>query len=291
VIAGTVPALLTPFATDGSVDHGAAAAHVAWLRERGVLTISPLGTTGEGPSLSLAERKRAIDRLAAHPSGMQLLPGTGCTALPETIELSRHAIERGSAGILIAPPSFYDATAAGTTRYYDALLAALPDEARVFLYHIPAHTGVPIEDETLRALIERHGPKVAGAKDSGRDRAHAAAWVRDFPGLTILPGSDANVARAYASGAPGTITMLANLVPEELEGIRAGDAVEERQRFLVELRALVGDFPRLAALKHLLHVVTGLPRTSVRPPLDDLTGTEAEALEARFHELRSEIHV
>jgi 4-hydroxy-tetrahydrodipicolinate synthase len=292
VIEGTVPALVTPFTPGGAeVDLDLMDAHVAWLAERGVRTVSPLGTTGEGPSLSLAERKAVIERLARHPSGVALLPGTGCTALPETIELSRFAVEAGAAGILVAPPWYYDATPAGTTRYYAALVEALPDSARVFLYHIPAVTGVPIEDETIRALRERFGERVAGAKDSSGDLEHARHWIDEFPELAIFPGSDALAAGARAAGAAGTITLLGNLLPEELNGIRAGEAVEERQRLLTAVRELTQAFPRHAAVKYLLHLVSGLPRSAVRPPLEELTPEQEAELEARFDELRSEAHV
>jgi 4-hydroxy-tetrahydrodipicolinate synthase len=292
VTEGTVPALVTPFTEGGAeVDLDLMDAHVAWLAERGVEIVSPLGTTGEGPSLSLAERKAVIERLAAHPAGVDLLPGTGCTALPETIELSRFAVERSVAGILVAPPWYYDATPAGTTRYFSALLQALPGQARVFLYHIPAVTGVPVEDETIRALRDRFGELVAGAKDSSGDLEHARGWIDEFPELAIFPGSDALAAGARAAGAAGTITLLGNLLPEELNGIRAGEAVEERQRLLTAVRELTQQFPRHAAVKYLLHLVSGLPRSAVRPPLEELTPGQESELEARFDELRSEAHV
>jgi 4-hydroxy-tetrahydrodipicolinate synthase len=288
---GTIPALLTPLTPGGAdVDLDALDAHLAWLHERGVRTVSPLGTTGEGPSLSLVERMAVIERIAAHQSRMQMLAGTGCTSLPETIELSRFAVERGAA-LLVAPPWYYDATPHGTTDYFLRLLEVLPREARVFLYHIPSMTGVPIEDETLRVLSERFGPVVAGAKDSSGELDHVRRWLREYPELTIVSGSDAFVSAVYAAGGRGTITLLANVFPEELEGIRRGDRVEERQAFLTAVRALVGELPRHAALKHLLHLVSGLPTSSVRPPLTELDEEQITYLETRFSELRSEAHV
>jgi 4-hydroxy-tetrahydrodipicolinate synthase len=291
-LGGTVPALLTPFTEGGAaVDLDRLDEHVAWLAERGVETISPLGTTGEGPSLSLAERKTVIERLARHPAGVRILAGTGCTALPETIELSRFAVEHGAAGILVAPPWYYDATPAGTARYFGAVVEALPADARVFLYHIPAQTGVPIEDGTMRELRDRYGAPIAGAKDSSGDLDHAARWIRDFPELRIFPGSDALASGAAAAGAAGTITLLANLFPDELDAIRAGDRIEERQTFLTAARGLTQEYPRHAAIKHLLHVVSGLPRSAVRPPLEELTPEQAGELETRFHELWRNVHV
>jgi 4-hydroxy-tetrahydrodipicolinate synthase len=292
VIAGTIPALLTPFTEAGEVDLELLDHHVAWLHERGIGCLSPMGTTGEGPSLSLGERKRLLERLVAHPAGVPILPGTGCTALPETIELSRFAVEQGAAGLLVAPPSYYDPfDVRGVNAYFVRLFDALPPSARVFLYHIPRQTGVPVTDETLHVLGSRYGPMLAGVKDSGGDFEHTRAWLREYPELTILNGSDATAAAAYEAGGRGTITMLANVFPEELERIRAGRSTAEPQRFLVAVRELVGEFPRHAALKHLLHLVSGLPRSSVRPPLQDLDGEQTAILQERFSELRSEAHV
>lgn len=288
---GTIPALLTPFRAGGAeLDLDLLDAHVAWLVERGIHWISPMGTTGEGPSLALEERKLVIDRLTERAPEVGLVAGTGATALPETIELSLHAVERGAA-LLVAPPSYYDHDERGAAAYFEALFAALPPDARVFVYHIPRHSGIPITDELLRTLGERFGPMLAGVKDSGGDFEHTRRWLAEFPQLTILSGSDAAAAAAYEAGGRGTITMLANIVPEELEHIREGDAVEARQSFLVALRELVQEVPRHAALKHLLHVISGLPRSAVRPPLRELDDAEASRLEARFSELRSEAHV
>jgi 4-hydroxy-tetrahydrodipicolinate synthase len=261
------------------------------LHERGVRTVSPLGTTGEGPSLALTERKQVIERLAAHPSEVALICGTGCTALPETIELSRFAVEHG-AQLLVAPPWYYHPfDERGVTEYFTRVLEALPPSARVFLYHIPRQTGVPIADETLRGLAGRFGPLLAGVKDSGGDFEHTRAWLRDFPELTVLSGSDATAAAAYEAGGRGVLTMLGNIFPEELEQIRQGVAVEERQRFLAAARELVQEVPRHAALKQLLHLVSGLPHSAVRPPLQELDEEQSRYFSARFNELRSETHV
>lgn len=284
---GTIPALLTPFTAGGAeVDLGLLDAHIGWLHERGIRTVSPMGTTGEGASLSLSERKRLIERLARHPSGVGQIPGTGCTNLPETIELSRFAVEHGAEGVLIAPPTYYVPDGAGAvTDYYARVLEALQDAARVVLYHIPGQTRVAIELETIRELHERFGPKVAGVKDSGRDFDHTVRLIREFPGVAILNGSDPLVARSYAAGGPGVISATANVLPEEYEAIRGGN--EASQGLVTAVRTLADSAPRHAALKLLLHLISGLPRSLVRPPLRELEDAEADLLRARFAELRA----
>lgn len=273
-VAGTIPALLTPFRDGGrTLDLDSMDAHVSWLAEHGVTCVSPLGTTGEGASLSVDERRTVIARLLEHPSGVAVVPGTGTNALPETIELSRFALDRGAAAVLVIPPWYFPASTAGTVRYFAELLDALP-EPRVFAYHIPAFARVPVPDEVLRL------PGVTGVKDSAGDLAHTQAWLRDFGALTVLSGNDTHAAAMYAHGAAGTLTMLGNVFPDRLEAIRRGDDVDENQRFLVHAREVVESMPRHAALKYLVHRRAGVARSSVRAPLDELAAGHAEALDA-----------
>ncbi|UUZ63430.1 dihydrodipicolinate synthase family protein [Polaromonas sp. P1-6] len=104
---GIWPALLTPLNADLSIDHTKFAAHCKSLIARGCPGVTPFGTTGEGPSFSMAERKEAIDQLINNgiPAN-QIMVSTSCAALPETLELTRHAVNAGVHGCLMLPPFF-----------------------------------------------------------------------------------------------------------------------------------------------------------------------------------------
>jgi 4-hydroxy-tetrahydrodipicolinate synthase len=285
-LSGTIPALLTPFTLGGAeIDLGLLDAHVDWLHEHGVRTVSPMGTTGEGASLSVSERKRLIEHLSANSCGVDLVPGTGCTNLPETIELSRFAVEQGVAAVLVAPPTYYVPEDVGLLDYYSQLLEALPEEARVVLYHIPRQTRVPISVEVIRTLLDRFGPTVAGVKDSGRDFEHTQRLLEEFPELAILNGTDSEAARTYAAGGPGVISATANVLPGEYERIRGGDS--SAQELVTQVRELVDGLPVQAALKLVLALVSGLPRSAVRSPLRELEPAEVRRVEVKLAELRS----
>jgi 4-hydroxy-tetrahydrodipicolinate synthase len=293
-VGGVIPAVVTPFAPGGgAVDLDALDAHVAWLHDRGVRCLAPLGTNGEGPSLSLAERRTVIERLAAHPSGIALLPGTGATSLPETAELSRFAVELGVAGVLVAPPSFFPAERGGVVRYYAALLDVLPDSARVYLYNVPAYTGVPIEVADVVALREAYGVRVAGVKDSGGRVEHSVALLRAVPGITVLSGSDGTVAAAFRAGVHGVVSALANAVPGLVESVRAavaaGRSGDDEQARLSRLREATKAVPQRAALKALVAVAAGVPRAAVRPPQAELEPDELTLLLERFDALAGEV--
>jgi 4-hydroxy-tetrahydrodipicolinate synthase len=278
-VTGVLPAILTPF-TDGEVDLGLLGEHVDWLHDRGIRCVNLMGTTGEGQSLALQERERLIRFLA--DSKLDFIAGTGCLALPETIALSRYAVEHGARAALVVPPSYFDP--GDLTGWFTALFEALPDHARVMLYHIPRLT-YPIADETIRLLSDRFGPMLAGMKDSSGDLDHALRWQAEFPELTVANGNDAHAAGFFAGGGHAVITACSNVLPAELEALRAGD--ESPQDFVAGVRELVFSLPTHAALKLLLHLVSGIARSSVRPPLAELTREQETLVATRFAELRS----
>jgi 4-hydroxy-tetrahydrodipicolinate synthase len=289
-VVGTIPAIVTPFTRGGrEVDLELLDRHVAWLHDHGIRCIAPLGTNGEGPSLSLDERRRVIERLAQHTSGIALVPGTGCSALPETIELSSFAVGCGAAAVLVAPPWYFSPERDGVERYFGALVAALPAGARVLLYHVPAYTGVPIEVETVARLRADFGDRVAGVKDSSGDVERVIALRRAVPDATVLFGSDASIAEALRAGAHGVVSALANCIPREVDAVRqaiaAGRPGEEEQRTVAAVRELTRAGPRRSALKALVSVATGLPRSAVRPPLADLTTGEVADLGRSFEDV------
>jgi 4-hydroxy-tetrahydrodipicolinate synthase len=278
-VAGVLPAILTPF-TDREVDLDLLGEHIDWLHDWGIRCVNLMGTTGEGQSLSLEERERLIRFMSG--SKLDFIAGTGCTALPETIALSRYAVEHGARAVLVVPPSYFDP--GDLTGWFTALFEALPDHARVMLYHIPRLT-YPIADETIRVLLDRFGPMLDGMKDSSGDLEHALRWQAEFPGLTVANGNDAAAGPFFAAGGRAVITACSNVLPGELEALREGD--ESPQAFVAGVRELVFGLPTHAALKLLLHVVSGIARSSVRPPLAELTREQERLVTTTFAELRS----
>ncbi len=104
-IGGVIVPTVTPFTEGGErVDLGWIPRHLDYLHRNGADAVLITGTNGEGPSLSLRERKAITDTVLAHRSGLGVMVGTGCSALPDTIELSRYALEQGVDAVLVVPP-------------------------------------------------------------------------------------------------------------------------------------------------------------------------------------------
>lgn len=282
---GAFAASVTPFTPGGlQLDLDWIPRHLAYLEQRGADGVLALGTNGEGPSLSLDERRRVVDTVLAHKRKLWVYIGTGCASLTDTIEISRYAHEAGADGLMIVPPFYYKRVDdEGLIAYYDAVLKALPGGARVLLYNIPAMSGVEITDGLLDYLTGRYPRQVVGIKDTSGSLQRLKRYVTRYPGLAVYCGSDGLVARGFRAGAVGAISAVANVFPEHVRAAReaslSGERGEGEQAAIDGVRGLLGRYPPQSAIKHALRIVGGLPQAHVRPPLRDLTPAEAAGLE------------
>ena len=277
-------ALLTPFSTPtGPVDHARIPAHLRWLESCGVDGVVVGGTTGEAQSLGLAERQALIDAVLAERGRLRVIAGTGCAALPETIALTRYALERGAESALVLPPFYFKGvTDAGLLRFYQEVCEALPLRGQIMLYHIPPMSHIPLSLELVGGLLASHPHAVSGLKDSGGDPEYTAALTARFPQLQVYTGGAGVLARALADGAAGGIFALSNVFPRELRAVldahAAGADTSAAQQRVGALNSAIKPSPVIPALKALLPHVADLPRSSVRVPQVDLDEAETAAL-------------
>ncbi|MFH1486516.1 MAG: dihydrodipicolinate synthase family protein, partial [Chloroflexota bacterium] len=208
-----------------------------------------------------------------------------CSSLPETVELSRYAIEKGADAVIIVPPFYFkDVSLSGILDYYRAVLRAIPPEGKVLLYNIPSLSGVEIQDGLVDALQSEFPRQLLGIKDTSGSLEKTKHYIEHYPGLRIFSGSDEHLASCLKAGVAGAISSLANVFPEVAVAIHrahvAGGDVETAQALFSKLRRLTRKYPMQSANKHLLHIFGGLPPTYVRPPLAELAPEEAAALES-----------
>lgn len=288
---GIISAMLTPFTSDvGPVDYEWLPGYLRFLADGGLHGVLALGTTGEGPSMSVAERIRTLEIIMAHRGELSVIAGTGCAALTDTIALSRAAIDLGVDAILVMPPFYIkqpDET--GILAYFRALCDALPADARVMLYHIPQVTGVPITKTIIDGLLASHGAQFYGLKDSSGDWEHSKMLIDSYPQLRIFTGSDRLIARALAGGAAGAITALSSAFPKLARAVfdafyQSGDVAAAQAR-LSAVRDLVNPINTPPALKAALTWTSDLPETALRLPLLPLSNEEAAALRAAYERI------
>lgn len=277
-IHGALTATITPFDEDGEIDLNYVTKHLRFQDRSGIHGVVPSGSNGEGPSLSLEERKRLIEHVVANKGKLKVIPGTGCAALPETIELTRFAASAGADAALLMPPFYFkEVRPRGLVEYFRRVLdsASIP----MLLYNIPALAGLPIDDELLDALGEH--PNLYGVKDSSGEPDRPGEYVRSFPKLTILVGSDHLAERALQAGAAGSISGLANVFPEPMVELyarfRRGEDTSRLQQKINRYKQIFKKYPARGGSKYTL-TLRGFPMTFARPPSVDLTEEEQKAL-------------
>ena len=270
-IRGLWCATLTPLSNEGAIDHARMAAHVRALLAQGVDGVAPFGTTGEGPSFSVAERRAGLDALLV--SGIpaaQLAPGTGCAAFADTVALTRHAVQAGCSRCLVLPPFFFKQLAdEDVHRHFATLIDAVADpRLSLYLYHIPQFSGVPIRASVVAQLAADFPRIVAGVKDSGGDFAHTKALLAAAPQLAILVGHEPHLPELMRAGGAGTICGVANLFPRLVAPLLQLHATQADVDRIVAFIDVVFRFPFLPAFKAIRAAQTDdAGWRALRPPL------------------------
>ncbi|WP_087687721.1 dihydrodipicolinate synthase family protein [Pandoraea sp. PE-S2R-1] len=287
-LTGAFAPVVTPFHADLTPDAPRFLAHCAWLLSHGV-GLAPFGTNSEANSLGTQERMALLDHLIdAGLDPRRMLPGTGCCALPETVALTRHAVARGCAGVLMLPPFFYKGiTDDGLYSYYARVIDAVADDRlRLYLYHIPALSGVPITLPVIERLIRDFPSTVVGIKDSSGDWQNLSAMLDAFPGFGIFPASESLVSRASAKGAKGCISATVNINPAIIGQLCrewSGDNGPALQAQADAVRSVVQSFPMIPALKAVLASQRDdAAWAQLRPPLSPLSEAQHAALHAQL---------
>ena len=215
-VSGVIVASVTPFTEDGEkVDLEWIPQHLDYLERNGADGVLITGTNGEGPSLNIEERKTIVDTVLENRNGLSVMVGTGFSSLPDTIEMSRYAIEQGADAALVVPPFYFkNISGDGLIEYYTTLFDALPPDGKVALYNIPKLSGVEITDGLVDALLDKHPSMFLGIKDTSGSIEQTRHFIDKYPQLLILSGSDIIVAKALESGAKGNVSATANVFPQ-----------------------------------------------------------------------------
>jgi 4-hydroxy-tetrahydrodipicolinate synthase len=296
-LAGVYAAAVTPLKPDSSLDLDSLPALLKFLSGRGCHGVVLFGTTGEGPSFSPAERERllrtACEVRAATP-GLRLLAGTGTPSLSETIELTKLAFDLGLDGVLSVPPYYFrKATDNGLFTWFSELIQkAVPSDGYLLGYHFPSVAGIGFSMELLARLKDAFPVQFAGIKDSSHDSDLARELGKRFGSdLAVFNGTDSYVQLALQSKAAGCITAPANILSPGLREIwnlmEAGKDATEAQMRVTKQRDILEKYPPFPpTLKALLHRLHGLPRWSVKPPLESLPEETEERVVQEFMNLR-----
>jgi 4-hydroxy-tetrahydrodipicolinate synthase len=230
--AGVMAALATPLDVDGRLDHAGLERLVKHVVAGGADGISPVGSTGEGARLSLAQRLDVVTGVRAR--GAPARPGGAGAPVLEAQsglgELTALA-EAGADAALVSLQSGYPVADDDVARFYETLADRGP--LPVVMYNIPAYTGVRIPPDVV-ARLAKH-PNVAGLKDSSRDMEYLqdVVFATSATSFRVFTGTDTLLVASLAAGAHGAIAASVNLVPALTTGIHrtftAGDLAAARR--------------------------------------------------------------
>jgi 4-hydroxy-tetrahydrodipicolinate synthase len=278
--------VVTPFDHELRPDSRRYIQHCRWLLEQGV-GLAVFGTTSEANSMSVAEKIALLDTLvAAGLPPARLMPGTGCCAFADTVELTRHAVRLGCAGVLMLPPFYYKAVAdEGLFRSYAQVIERVGDSRlRIYLYHIPPVSQVPISLSLIERLLKAYPGTIAGIKDSSGDWNNMRAMLEQFQphGFDVFAGNEAFLLAILRGGGAGCITSTANVNPGAIARLarswRQPDA-DAQQEALNAVRGVFQQVPTIPALKAAIaHYADDPAWATVRPPLIELDDAQRSAL-------------
>ena len=272
-IRGVIAPNMTPYNDDLTICEGLWLDHAAWLMDQGCAGLAPFGTTGEALSIGIEERIGLLESLCQRVSPSKIVPGTGLTSLPDTVRLTRHAVDMGCAGAMTLPPFYFKGVSDdGLYDYFAWLIDAVDRPAlKIYLYHIPQIAGVGIPPSVTARLHKAFPEVVVGIKDSSGQWDNTEKLLA-IEGLIVYPAQESTLVEGAALGAAGCISATANLNPANIakliEGIEAGTPDETLNAQVQAFRKLVAGAGPIPAQKALMHHWTGDDRWGrMRPPL------------------------
>lgn len=294
---GVFTAALTPLKDDLSIDHDALAAHCRWLLANGGDGLVILGTTGEANSFTVDERLEAIERIVE--SGLpvdRMMIGTGCCAFPDTIRLTKHAVERGVRGILMLPPFYYkEINDTGLAKYFDRVINGVGDDRlKIYLYNFPKLSGISFSAAFTHQLVREHPGVVVGMKDSSGDWDHMAEIIREIPGFRIYAGTEKLLLRILQEGGAGCISATTNAtiaIAAQLFRNWQTDEADSLQERLTAVRNAFEGYPFASALKQMYFEWTNdRSWLNIRPPNSLIEAKKMKELSERLRSLNFSIY-
>jgi 4-hydroxy-tetrahydrodipicolinate synthase len=210
---GVGTALITPFKKDGTLDESAVKRLARRQIDAGVHFLSPVGTTGEAPTLSDKEKLRVVELVAEEANGqVPILAGCGGYATREVIDMAREMEQAGATGLLSVVPYYNKPTQEGMYQHFKAIAqsTALP----VVLYNVPSRTVVSLDVPTTGRLSEI--PNIVGIKAPGdvEKMSELVSHTRD--GFLVLSGDDPVAVATMAVGGAGVVSVASNEAPAEM---------------------------------------------------------------------------
>lgn len=273
---GVMPAITTEFTASLDVDYSFVAAHVRWLLDAGCTGIVPLGSLGEGATLSFDEKvdilRTCVDAAAGRAP---VVAGIAALSTDDAVRLARAAADAGCEGLMVLPPYVYSSDWREMREHIAAVIDATP--LSCMLYNNPIAYRTDFLPEQIAELAAAHANLHAVKESSGDIRRVTALRALLGERLALFVGMDDLIVEGIAAGATGWIAGLVNALPHEsvtlFDAARRGDDTRALYDWFLPLLRL-DTVPKFVQLIKLTQAEWGRGSERVRPPRLTLTGEE-----------------
>ena len=231
MFSGSIPALVTPFAADGSFDEAAYREFVEWQIAEGSAGLVPCGTTGEAATLTAEEHFQIVAVCVDQARGrVPVLAGAGSNDTAVAIHNIAAAKAAGADAALMVPPYYNRPNQEGIFRHFEAV--ANSSNLPIVLYNVPGRTVTDIAVETVGRIAHAF-PSVIGIKDATGVIQRVSAQRAACPdGFIQLSGNDDMALAFNATGGEGCISVTANVAPRLCADFQAACAAGDYETAL-----------------------------------------------------------
>jgi 4-hydroxy-tetrahydrodipicolinate synthase len=287
MLSGSLVAIVTPMLADGALDLPRLKSLIDWHVAEGTDGIVIVGTTGESPTVDVAEHCKLIESAVQFTAGrIPVVAGTGGNSTREAIELTRFAKQAGAKYALSVVPYYNKPTQEGLYRHFKAI--AESTEIPLILYNVPSRTVADLQNDTVVRLAQV--PNVVGIKEATSSVERVTDLMKRVPkGFLVFSGDDATALSYMLLGARGVISVTANVAPRLMHELcaaaragKAADAIAINNRLLGLHRNLFlesNPIPVKWALNRMGRIAEG-----IRLPLTPFTAPHHETLSASLRE-------
>ena len=237
-LTGSIPALVTPMLEDGSVDYDTLRKLIDWHIAEGTDAIGVVGTTGESPTVNVAEHCEIIRVSVEQAKGrVPIMAGCGANSTSEAIELAKFAKKVGANCQLQVVPYYNKPTQEGQYQHFKAIAEATGD-LPIILYNVPGRTVADMLHDTVLRLAQVDG--IVGIKEATGNIERAQWLIREVPkGFAIYSGDDPTAVALMLCGGQGNISVTANVAPRLMHELcMAAIAGDARRAMEIQLRLM-----------------------------------------------------
>ena len=277
--AGLSVAITTPL-VNGEVDYDALKQQVEFHVEAGTTCLCPVGTTGESPTLTHEEHERVIAEVVQAAAGrIKVMAGTGSNSTAEALRLTAWAAKEGADAALMVAPYYNKPMQEGFYEHYKAVAeqVGIP----ICVYNIPGRSAKNIEPDTICRLGELENITMVKEATGSLDQA---SQIICGSNLTVLSGDDSLTLPLMAIGGSGVISVVGNVVPQDMiamvNAYASGDiqaALQWHMKLFPLCRDMLGLATNPIPVKSAMALL-GMDTGELRLPMTPLNDAQLESL-------------